>query len=138
MKKLIFYSILGLLLASCTSSEPEPDPDPIPEEQEIVYVDTSGLTGRLTVVAKYYTSSGQLMNAPTGSLVSLYASYDDLVNGLSLYNVATRNDTAYFGYINYGNYYVLADTYVDTSYYYGEAAVQIRPDREETLTITMY
>lgn len=133
------FTLVALTIFACKSSgEPEPDPDPIPEEQEIVYIDTSGLTGELLVIAKYYNASSQLIDAPTGTSVSLYASYDDLINGLSLYNVFTIGDSAYFGYINYGNYYVQSVAYVDTLTYYGEAALQIRPEREEELIITMY
>lgn len=138
MKSLLYITLSIAILASCNGKETEPDPDPIPDEQEIVYVDTSGLTGELTVTAKYYDASNQINNAPEGTSVSLYASYEDMENGLSLYNVFTTNETAYFGYINYGNYYVVSNTSIDTSFYYGQAAVQIRPDREETLTITMY
>lgn len=128
------------MFTACKSSnsESEPDPDPIPEEQEIVYVDTSGLTGKLTVFANYYDINNQINNAPQGTSISLFASYDDMQNGLSLYNVFTTADSAYFGYINYGNYYVTSNTTIDTTFYYGQAAVQIRPERKEELNITMY
>lgn len=143
MKKLLYLLFSIALITACnsknsSSTEPEPTPDPIPEEQEIVYLDTSGLTGKLTVTAKYYDINNQINNAPEGTSVSLYASYDDMQNGLSLYNVFTTADTAYFGFINYGNYYVTSNTSIDTLFYYGEAAVQVRPDRKEDLTITMY
>lgn len=140
MKNLLYIFISILIFTACKSSnsESEPDPDPIPDEQEIVYVDTSGLTGKLTVFAKYYDINNQINNAPQGTSISLFASYDDMQNGLSLYNVFTTADSAYFGYINYGNYYVTSNTMIDTSFYYGQAAVQIRPERKEELNITMY
>lgn len=140
MKNILYIFISILLFTACkySNSENELNPDPIPEEQEIVYVDTSGLTGKLTVFAKYYDINNQINNAPQGTSISLFASYDDMQNGLSLYNVFTTADSAYFGYINYGNYYVTSNTMIDTSFYYGQAAVQIRPERKEELNITMY
>ena len=136
--KFNYLFFLLLFLSACGTKESDPEPDTIPDEQEIVYEDTSGLTGQLHVIAKYYTYDNQLEDAPSGTSVSLYASYEDLQNGLSLYNVFTTNDTAYFGYINYGNYYVSSSTYIDTLFYYGNAALQVRPGRKEELTITMY
>ena len=142
MRSLIFTFIAVTILFSCNTTTPpedvEPTPDSIPEEQDIVYVDTSGLTGKLTVYSKYYDSANQINNAPDGTSISLYATYEDLQNGLSLYNVFTTSDSAYFGFINYGNYYVSSNASVDTNFYYGDAAIQIRPDRTEKLTITMY
>jgi len=141
MKKCIYLSII-LLSFSCrnksTTEEVTPAPDPIPEEQEIVYQDTSGLTGELTVLAKYYDANNQIHDAPEGTHISLFASTDDLINDLSLYDVWTTGDSAYFGFINYGNYYIKSDLYIDTLYYYNEAALQIRPDRKEKLIVTMY
>lgn len=138
----IIYSFLFIFLIACTTKTPEPDPEPtpdtIPEEQDIVYSDTSGLTGELTVYVKYYDIENKLYDAPEGTSVSLYATLDDLINGLSLYNVTTTENIAYFGYINYGNYYINAATTVDTTYYYGEAALQIRPDRQEGITLTLF
>ena len=134
MKNLLYILIALVIFSSCGDSSS----DPIPDEQEIVYIDTSGLTGELTVIAKYLDNDGQINNAPSGTSISLYASYDDLQNGLSLYNVFTNSNNSYFGYINYGNYYVTSTMYLGNETYYGQAAVQVRPDRDEELTITMY
>lgn len=141
MKNISFLLIIFLTF-SCknksTQEVVEPAPDPIPEEQEIVYQDTSGLTGELTVFAKYYDINNQIHDAPDGTHISLYASTEDLTNDLSLYDIWTTGDSAYFGFINYGNYYVKSDLYVDTLYFYNDAALQIRPGRKEELTITMF
>ena len=71
--------------------------------------------------------------------VELFAAYEDIQTGLSIYNMATNSSgLAYFGFINYGNYYVRASGNINNVFYKNVSVVQVRPRRQELLNITMY
>ncbi|PIP53990.1 MAG: hypothetical protein COX07_07820 [Bacteroidetes bacterium CG23_combo_of_CG06-09_8_20_14_all_32_9] len=144
MKKLIynlgFLTVAFLLITSCKKSK-----DPVPIQQQILAYDTSGMTGRLTVYVKYLDTLNHIQNA-TNTNVYLYASRDDITLDLSgttydlaIYRLNTGNgNSAYFGYINYGNYYVLAfNNNINGLSYSKTSIVQVRPQQSEELTITM-
>lgn len=133
--------ILSLFIAcsigffSCNS-----DDDVIPPGQTIVVEDTSEVTGTLTVRVFYY-NSGNVNPTPTGTVVNLYGTYEDAINQshkLAIYSLYTSDNQAYFGYINYGNYYVGASANIFGFNYSGLSIVQVRPRRDEILSLTMY
>ena len=144
MKNTIY--IFGFLLFTfIVSSGCKKTKDTIPDQQQILTYDTSGMTGRLTVYTKYLNPSNQVVNA-TNTDVFLYASRDDITadlagtnNDLAIYRVYTGSgNTAYFGYINYGNYYVLAfNNNISGLSYSKTSIVQVRPQQNEVLTVTM-
>ncbi|MEA3446763.1 MAG: hypothetical protein U9R19_18765 [Bacteroidota bacterium] len=137
MKSLLLILVIGfgLLFTSCNKSNTN---SPIP--QEIVYSDTSLITGELAVEALYFDPVTQNYKpAPSGTGVFLFATFEDLQNNLPIYALeTTSSNSVYFGFINYGNYYVLAFKDINYDYYEGISVVQVRPRREEWLTITMY
>jgi hypothetical protein len=119
--------------------------DPTPAQQEILTYDTSGMTGKLTVFVKYLNPQNQVVNA-TNSNVYLYASFNDIQVDLSgstydlaIYRLNTGSgNKAYFGYINYGNYYVLSfNDNIGGLNYRKTSIVQVRPQQSEELTVTM-
>ena len=68
--------------------------------------------------AKLFTSS--FFNV----VVSLYANYQDIQNGFSMFDVYTNSSgVAYFGYVNMGNYYVVSTAYIVTGKQIGRAHV---------------
>ena len=138
--KLLLIIILSITIASCKKTK-----DEVPAQQQIVTYDTSGLTGRLTVYTKYIDASYNVNNA-TNTNVYLYASWDDIntdllgtTYDLAIYRLNTgTGNSAYFGYINYGNYYVLAfNNNINGTAYIKTSIVQVRPQQNEQLTITM-
>lgn len=141
MNKFVFLLlIISVFFASCKKSE-----EPIPVQQQILTYDTSGMTGRLTVFVKYLNLQQQVVNA-TYSDVFLYASRDDIQTDLTnssydlaIYRLNTGSgNEAYFGYINYGNYYVYAfNNNINGLSYEKTSIVQVRPQQDEELTITM-
>jgi hypothetical protein len=95
MKHVAF--ILGLfVLASCTKKEGD-------TTQTIITSDSSEVTGRLYVDA--YDANGNRVNNVTASL---FLSYADVRNNISLYTFSSNNSSGRvdFGYILEGNYYV--------------------------------
>jgi hypothetical protein len=127
-----------------TSCKKDNDEGQLPP-QEVVTEDTSGLTGELTVYTYYLDDNNHQVPAYS-TIVYLYASYDDILidrnnstNDLAIYRLstATDNNVAYFGYINYGNYYVWANATINNKYYERISIVQVRPGRQETLNVTM-
>lgn len=144
MKNIVYF--IGILLLVYTiSSGCKKTKDTIPDQQQILTYDTSGMTGKLTVYVKYLNPSNQVLNA-TNTDVFLYASRDDITadlaasnNDLAIYRLYTgTGNTAYFGYINYGNYYVLAfNNNIGGLSYSKTSIVQVRPQQNEVLTITM-
>ncbi len=133
--------IFLLLFTSCKKDDEETQLPP----QEVVTEDTSGLTGELTVYTYYLDDNNHQVPAYS-TVVYLYASYDDILidrnnstNDLAIYRLitATDNNVAYFGYINYGNYYVWANATINNKYYERISIVQVRPGRKETLNVTM-
>ncbi|MBI5538817.1 MAG: hypothetical protein HY951_02065 [Bacteroidia bacterium] len=144
MKNIIYF--IGILLfVYSISSGCKKTKDTIPDQQQILTYDTSGMTGKLTVYVKYLNPSNQVVNA-SNTDVFLYASRDDITadlaasnNDLAIYRLYTgTGNTAYFGYINYGNYYVLAfNNNIGGLSYSKTSIVQVRPQQNEVLTITM-
>ena len=119
--------------------------DPLPAQQQILLNDTSGLTGRLTVYVKYLSPAFQVVNA-NNSNVYLYASRDDIQTDLTnsaydlaIYRINTgTGNNAYFGYINYGNYYVYSfNNNINGLSYQKTSIVQVRPLQKEELNVTM-
>lgn len=145
---LLRYNVLlivafSLLTASACKKDKDND-DELPP-QEIVTYDTSGITGQL-LVKTYYLDNNNNQVPAYSTVVYLYANYDDIqvdktnsTNDLAIYRLITAGDNneAYFGYINYGNYYVWANATINGTYYERISIVQVRPDREEVLNITM-
>jgi hypothetical protein len=133
--KLIVAILLAASFANCENTG-----DNSPPTQEIVYSDTSLITGELTVEMLYYDESDfDFKPAPSGTGVFLYATFEDLQNNLPIYALeTTSNNSVYFGFINYGNYYVLGFRDINFDYYEGVSVVQVRPRRHELLTLTMY
>lgn len=133
--KLIAVILLAWAFASCENTG-----DNSPPTQEIVYSDTSLITGELSVEVLYFDQpNNTLKPAPSGTGVFLYATFEDIENNLPIYTLATTsNHPVYFGFINYGNYYVLGFRDINGVYYEGVSVVQVRPRRHERLTLTMY
>ena len=141
MKKYFIIIIASIFLfVSCKKNDDNVAPPP----QEIVTSDTSGLTGELTV-NNYYILHGSTNITPLrNTSVFLYTDYDDIMTdlnnnteSLALYRLttATDNNIAYFGFINYGNYYVLGFKNEAGYYYEKVSIVQVRPGRKEFLNL---
>ena len=143
--KIKHYSVI-LILAALVGlfgcNKPDVN-EPVP--QQILYSDTSGTTGELTVYVLYDDGFGNYPKA-YGSNIFLYATYDDILHDLdnssedlAIYrlNTGLSDNIAYFGFINYGNYYVLAFNTIQEKYYQKVSIVQVRPLQDEKLTITM-
>ncbi|NOZ45819.1 MAG: hypothetical protein GXO79_03460 [Chlorobi bacterium] len=142
MLKHINIFILIVVTASIFSCTKSNNYDPVP--QEILYSDTSGVTGQLTVYVRYRDEFGSY--PANGSGVFLYAAYDDILidlensaEDLAIYRLITadNNNSAYFGFINYGNYYILAFNTINGIYYEKISIVQVRPTQHEELSITL-
>ncbi len=140
----LFLLVFSMILTSFLSCKKKDSNEDLPP-QEIVTYDTSGYTGVLTVNT-YYLDDNSNQIAANGTNVFLYASYNDIItdqsnssNDLAIYRLttATDNNIAYFGYINYGNYYVWAFNTIGGFDYERISIVQVRPQREELLNITM-
>ena len=143
MRKLIFLSFLIVssgLIISCRKTA-----EPIPAQQQILTYDTSGMTGELSVYVKYLNPQLQIVNA-TNTDIFLYASRDDIQTDLTnssydlaIYRINTGSgNKAYFGYINYGNYYVYSfNNNINGLSYQKTSIVQVRPQQSEELTVTM-
>ena len=141
MRKYLIISIAILLsFASCKKDDSvEPAPP-----QEIVTADSSGLTGELTVETFYVQHGSSNITPLRFSNVFLYTSYDDIMTdlnnnteNLAIYRLTTasNNNIAYFGFINYGDYYVLGFKDEATYYYEKVSIVQVRPGRQEYLKL---
>ena len=108
------YLIGLLIIISIFSCKKKDDSGDLPP-QSIVTNDTSGVTGELTVKTFYYKDGSSTATAVSNADVFLYASYNDIQidlqsnnNDLAIYRVfEDGTSSAYFGYINYGDYYVL-------------------------------
>lgn len=132
IKILFIFCIFSLALVSCKK-----DNDNNPDSQDIVNEDNSELTGKLNVKVYYNNGSGAVV-ASSGVVVSLYANYQDIQNGFSMFDVSTNdNGIAYFGYVNMGNYYVVSTKNINNVLYQGIDMVQVRPRRDEVLNMTM-
>ncbi len=129
--------VLFLSVISCSKKDDEPEMPP----QTIVTSDTSEVTGELTVHTYFY--DGQASNPMSNVNVFLYAEYNDAItdmnggaNDLAIYRLNTGEENkAYFGFINYGNYYVLALKDDVSGHYEKLSIVQVRPRRDEHLNI---
>ena len=142
--KNIFYISVFFTMFALYSCEEDNEDEQLPP-QEIIVNDTSGLTGELTVYTFILDENNTQVPAYS-SIVYLYANYDDILtdlnnstNDLAIYRLITapNDNVAYFGYINYGNYYVYANTTVNNKFYERISIVQVRPNRKEYLNITM-
>lgn len=137
---LLIIAFTSFSIVSCKKTK-----DEVPAQQQIVTYDTSGFTGRLTVYTKYIDAYNNVQNA-THTNAYLYASREDITTDLlgttydlAIYRLNTgTGNSAYFGYINYGNYYVLAfNNNINGIGYTKTSIVQVRPQQNESLTITM-
>ena len=141
MRKFLLISIaLIFIFASCKKKTDDVTPPP----QEIVTSDTSGLTGELTVHTYYIQHGSSVITPLNFSNVFLYTSYEDIMTdlnnsseSLAIYRLTTASDNniAYFGYINYGDYYVLGFKNEAGYYYEKVSIVQVRPGRDEHLNL---
>ncbi len=138
---LLLFPIIFTTFSSCKKND---NNDNLPP-QEIVTADTSGYTGTLTVNT-YYLNDNSNQVVANGTNVFLYASYNDIItdqsnssNDLAIYRLTTASDNnvAYFGFINYGNYYVWAFNTIGGFDYERISIVQVRAQRDEFLNITM-
>jgi len=138
MKYIISFLIV-ISIFSCKKNNNEGELPP----QTIVTNDTSGVTGELTVHTYYFKNEETTPTELNNVDVYLYASYNDIQldlqstnNDLAIYRV-TENGTnsAYFGYINYGNYYVLGIKEEAGNHYEKTSIVQVRPLRDEQLNL---
>ena len=144
--KILLLSTISVFMIMVSSCKKEEDNDNTPPQpQEIVTNDTSSITGQLTVKTFYMDNNNNTVPAYS-TVVCLYADYDDIqidrtnsTNDLAIYRLitATNDNTAFFGYINYGNYYVWAKATINGTQYERISIVQVRPRREEVLNITM-
>ncbi len=143
--KINFLLIAMFSAVAMMSCKKDKDNDDELPPQEIVTYDTSGITGQL-LVKTYYLDNNNNQVPAYSTVVYLYADYDDIqidktnsTNDLAIYRLITASDNneAYFGYINYGNYYVWANATINGTYYERISIVQVRPNREEVLNITM-
>ena len=136
------YIIGFLIVVSIFSCKKNNDDEDL-SSQSIVTSDTSGVTGELTVYTHYYKDGGSTATELSNVDVFLYANYDDIQidlqsnnNDLAI-NRITEDGTnsAYFGYINYGNYYVLGMKEEAGNHYEKISIVQVRPLRDEQLNL---
>ncbi len=106
MKIKSIFVLLAIVLIAFASCNKDDDEDPY-QPNNIVTYDTSGLTGELIIRVYHYNGTHNIP-AEWGFKVRLFVTYDDAErNEPYLYEVATNtNGVAYFGYINYGDYYV--------------------------------
>ncbi len=134
------FIIIAFLSFSCSKKA-----DPVPAQQQILTYDTSGMTGRLTVYVKYMNPQFQIVDA-NNTDIFLYASRDDIQTDLTnssydlaIYRLNTgTGNKAYFGYINYGNYYIYSfNNNINGLSYQKTSIVQVRPQQSEELTVTM-
>jgi hypothetical protein len=132
---LLPFFILMVIMGGCKVDNTTP-----PINQEVVLYDTSAITGQLWTDVFYYNeTNGTFLSAPQGTMLSLFASYDDIDRWLPLYSLQTTTSyRVYFGYLIYGNYYVVALSTISGKNYEGIGIVQVRPGREELLSLTMY
>ncbi len=97
-----WVSCLVIFFLSCGGSRNE---EVNPNAQNIILSDTSATTGSLEV--RVFTAPN---NSESNATVWLYASYEDLSNNISIFQLNTLNNgIANFGFINYGNYYIRAE-----------------------------
>ena len=136
------YIIAFLIVVSIFSCKNNNDDGDLPP-QTIVTSDTSGVTGELTVYTYYYKDGGSTATDLSNADVFLYASYDDIQidlqssnNNLAIYRITEDGtNSAYFGYINYGDYYVLGMKEEAGNHYEKISIVQVRPLRDEHLNL---
>ena len=137
--KYVFGLLIVISVFSCNKNN---DDDNLPP-QTIVTSDTSGVTGELTVYTYYYKDGGSSATELRNANVYLYANFDDIQvdlqsnnNDLAIYRITeSGTNSAYFGYINYGNYYVLGSKEEAGNYYEKISIVQVRPNRNERLNL---
>ncbi|MCF8370816.1 MAG: hypothetical protein K9H64_04285 [Bacteroidales bacterium] len=132
--------LIGVLAVASFFASCNLDNTASPSTQDIVYSDTSLITGELSVEVLYFDQAGQNYKpAPSGTGVFLFATFEDLQNNMPIYALQTTNsNSVYFGFINYGNYYVLGFNNTSLNNYEGVSVVQVRPRRHEVLTLSMY
>ncbi len=136
------YFIGLLIIVSIFSCNKKDNNNDLPP-QTIVTSDTSGVTGELTVHTYYYKDGGNTATSLSNADVFLYASYDDIQvdlqssnNNLAIYRITEDGtNSAYFGYINYGDYYVLGMKEEAGNHYEEISIVQVRPLRDEHLNL---
>ena len=141
MRKFLLIAVaLVFAFSSCKKSDDNVAPPP----QEIVTSDTSGLTGELTVYTNYVLHGTSNITNLNYANVFLYTNYDDIMTdlnnnteNLAIYRLTTAadNNVAYFGFINYGDYYVLGYKNEAGYYYEKVSIVQVRPGRKEYLNL---
>ena len=141
MKKYLIISIAIIFFFNSCKKDDNVEPAP---PQEIVTSDTSGLTGELTVETFYVQHGSSNITPLRFSSVFLYSNYDDIMTdlnnnteNLAIYRLTTApdNNVAYFGFINYGDYYVLGFKNEAGYYYEKVSIVQVRPGRQEYLKL---
>lgn len=123
---LVNFLVVLALFPSCDGNNDDLNPN-----QTIVRSDSSITTGRLIV--EVFDNSGSSVENAT---VSLYSSQFDLINDYHLLRLFTsRNGRADFGFINTGNYYLVAQSPNLSSADTG--AVQIQSQRTITRNMVL-
>ncbi|MCK4663247.1 MAG: hypothetical protein KAT68_10300 [Bacteroidales bacterium] len=133
--KLLVFSVFAIVVISgCTKDED----DYIPPHQPIITENPDSCLGDVTVTFQYY-HNGHYSAAPSGTKVRLFQNYDDLVNDIPLYRfeVAGTNYIIYFGYLNPGDYYVLAYARIGMSDYEGVNSIMIVQNQHVEVLVTM-
>lgn len=124
---LLFLALLG----SCSDNDNE---NVVPAtNQTVVWQDSSAYTGELSVRVIDARS-----NLITNADVWLYASYADYQNQLDLLYLRTDNQgMAYFGFVNFDNYYLEARATIQDTTKQTVDVVQVRSRQfvEKTLVI---
>ena len=100
LKSLLLIALFGVINISCSNND-----DGITGGQDILTRDTSTTTGQLIV-----NVVDQNGNEVSGTRVTLHATFEDLNNGIWIYDLFNNNQgDANFGFINIGNYYIYAE-----------------------------
>lgn len=131
--KLLINLLFGVLLASAVASCTKVQDPILEDEQPIVKDDSSGITGRLYIIARNSNNTTNIENAT----VKLFSSYEDARRDFTLFRVNTDNNgKADFGFVLQGNYYVVGSATVGSNLFTDTIAIQVIP--KQTITRYLY
>lgn len=132
---IVFVMLMSVIVSiSCTD---EPD-DYIPPSQPIISENPDSVLGDLTVEVIYY-HNGHYSVAPSGTKVRLYVSDYALEHDIPLFKfeVSGTDNTIYFGYLNPGDYYILAYTDIGLYDYEGIVSALVVQNQPTMSIVTM-